>query len=332
MRIGFIGSVNSSYLTLQKLIEHKFEIIGVWGYEPVSVENVSSYSDLGVLARTNELDYYAFDKINNAQTKQQIKDAALDILFIVGLSQLVDEDIINAPKYGCVGFHPTKLPEGRGRAPLAWLVHDIKEGAATFFEIDKNVDGGKIYVQKPFIVFPNDDVYSVKDKLLTTMKNALDEWLPKLKQGNFQGMVQDEAMATYYARRAPLDGYINWERDAYEIDRLIKTSTHPYVGAFSFYGDYKVIIWKSNYYDAGFPKGVIGRVVAFSQNEFPVVQTLNGFVELCSYEIRNFEGVTTEDRLNIGSRLGYYEQYEIYKLRNELKQLKEIIKNILDGK
>ena len=332
MRIGFIGSVNSSYLTLQKLIEHKFEIVGVWGYEPVSVENVSGYSDLGVLARANKLDYNAFDKINNDRTKQQIKDAALDVLFIVGLSQLVDEDIINSPKHGCVGFHPTKLPEGRGRAPLAWLVHDVKEGAATFFRIEKNVDGGRIYVQKSFTVFPNDDVCSVKDKLLSAMKNALDGWLPELKKGTLQSIVQDEAMATYYARRAPLDGYINWERKAYDIDRLIKTSTHPYAGAFSFYGEHKVIIWESNYYDAGFPKGVIGRIVAYSQNEFPVVQALNGFVELRSYEIRNFKDIITGDRLSIGSRLGYYEQYEIYKLRNELKQLKEIIKNVLDGK
>ena len=41
MRVGVIGSVGSSLLTLQKLVEYSFNIVGVWGYEPHSTLNVS---------------------------------------------------------------------------------------------------------------------------------------------------------------------------------------------------------------------------------------------------------------------------------------------------
>lgn len=73
-------------------------------------------------------------KINSNDIKEQIRKSSVDILFVVGLSQLIDEDIIRMPRFGCVGFHPTKLPKGRGRAPMAWLILDRGEGAATFLK------------------------------------------------------------------------------------------------------------------------------------------------------------------------------------------------------
>ena len=40
MRVGLIGSVGSSLLTLQKLVEYSFNVVGVWGYEPHSTLTV----------------------------------------------------------------------------------------------------------------------------------------------------------------------------------------------------------------------------------------------------------------------------------------------------
>ena len=46
MRVGLIGSVGSSLLTLQKLVEYSFNVVGVWGYEPHSTLNAVSYTHL----------------------------------------------------------------------------------------------------------------------------------------------------------------------------------------------------------------------------------------------------------------------------------------------
>lgn len=331
MKVGLVGSVGSSLITLQKLMEHQFDVVGVWGYEPESILNVSGYCSLRQMAEEHNLPFYPFIQINSEETKRQILSANMDILFVVGLSQLVSIEIIEAPKYGCVGFHPTRLPKGRGRAPLAWLVMNEKEGAATFFKIDETADAGMIYVQEPFVITPADDAFCVANKVKMSMSIALDRWLPVLSQGIIEGTPQDEAIATYYARRAPLDGCINWFDEAYHIDRLIKASSHPHPGAFSFYGDNKVFIWKACYYSFGFARGVIGRVVEI-KNENPVVQAKNGFVELLDYQIVNIDNNKVEKSLIVGSRLGYYDQYEIFKLRNEIKWVKEQINKLMDGK
>ena len=93
MRVGLIGSVGSSLLTLQKLVEYSFNVVGVWGYEPHSTLNVSGYCSMRRFAEDNHLSYYPFIKINSNDIKEQIRNASVDILFVVGVSQLVDEDI-----------------------------------------------------------------------------------------------------------------------------------------------------------------------------------------------------------------------------------------------
>lgn len=322
MRVGVIGSVGSSLLTLQKLVEYSFNIVGVWGYEPHSTLNVSGYCSMRKLAEDNKISYYPFVKINSNDIKEQIRKSSVDILFVVGLSQLIDEDIIRMPRFGCVGFHPTKLPKGRGRAPMAWLILDRGEGAATFFKIDTKADEGDIFVQEPFCIDDKDDASSIGIKLKEAMVRALDRWLPSLSSSGLKGIPQDEKSATYYARRAPLDGCIDWSNTAKDIDRLIKASTSPHPGAFSFYGNNKVLVWKSNYYASGYAKGVIGRVVNFN-NDNPVVQTADGYVELVKYNMVDYLDRPVNEHLVVGSRLGYYDQYEIFRLRNEIEMIKQ---------
>lgn len=326
MRVGLVGGVNSSLLTLQKLIEYGFCIVGVWGYEPVSSLNISSYCCMRELSEKNHLSYYPFVKVNTSETKVQIKEAHLDILFVVGLSQLIDTEIIKMPRFGCVGFHPTLLPQGRGRAPLAWLVMNEKEGAATFFKINETVDAGDIYVQEPFAVTTEDDACSVANKVRQCMMTALDRWLPFLLEGIIMKVPQDGMKATYYAKRAPLDGCINWYETGEYIDRIVKASTNPHPGAFSFYGNFKIVIWKSSYCPNGFAKGVIGRVVAMVDSK-PVIQTGCGFVELKEYQIMDYTDRIVDKNLVIGSRLGYYDQYEIFKLKNEIELVKKRLSN-----
>ena len=99
MRVGVIGSVGSSLLTLQKLVEYSFNIVGVWGYEPHSTLNVSGYCSMRKLAEDNKISYYPFVKINSNDIKEQIRKSSVDILFVVGLSQLIDEELLE-----CLGL------------------------------------------------------------------------------------------------------------------------------------------------------------------------------------------------------------------------------------
>ena len=45
--------------------------------------------------------------------------------------------------------------------------------------------------------------------------------------------------------RLPEDSQINWNQSAENVCRLVRASSHPYKGAFSFLNGEKIIIWKA---------------------------------------------------------------------------------------
>ena len=146
------------------------------------------------------------------------------MLFVVALSQLVSDEIIALPKIGAVGFHPTDLPKGRGRAPLAWMVTNCEAGAVNFVAINGIADSGPIFVNEHFGVTAGDDAASVEAKVCHTMIKALDRWLPELKKGIWNPIEQDHRQATEYSVRKPDDGLLDFAADAYTIHRLIKAA------------------------------------------------------------------------------------------------------------
>jgi methionyl-tRNA formyltransferase len=309
MTVGIIGAVKSTEIILLTLMKHDFNIVGVLGFNPVNKENVSGLVDLGKISGEYNIPYFDYQKINEAKYIEWMSKKQPDLLFAVGFSQLLSKEWLTMPRIGCVGFHPTCLPEGRGRAPLAWLILEEKQGAASFFLMGENVDDGPIFVQEPFSVDSNDDASSVENKIYHAIEIALERWLPKLKKGEWDPIPQDKSLATWYGKRMPSDGVIDWNMSAYSIDKLIKASTRPHPGAFTFFKDQKIKILKSKI-ETNLPiKGVTGRVLLCKDNNY-LIQCGDGLLWLTE-----LQGI---DSLNVGDKLGYNVEYEIYKLKNKL--------------
>lgn len=319
IRIGLIGGVGSSAITLRKLYEHDLDIIEVFGYRPKNTEFVSGYYDLETICIEKSINFTPFVKINDHAEK--IKSLNLDFLLVIGVSQLVSEAIIEAPKLGAIGFHPTKLPKGRGRAPVAWLVSEIGEGAATFFMLEEEADAGAILSQEYFEVIPEDDAKSVESKLYKAMDAALDSLLPQLVKGELKPFIQDNSLATEFGIRKPDDGLIDWSDSAYEIDRLIKAASDPHPGAFTYSEMEKIQVKASRLEKVLKIKGIQGRILKINKNEI-LVQT---GVSLIWITISS-EGL---NKLRVGTLLGYKVDSEIYELKKQIAELKDLIRKMI---
>lgn len=260
-KIAIAGSVNSSAQTLQKLYEYSANIVGVLGLHPDNAENVSGFCDIVKLGKDLGLPTQYFNKINDSEVYEWLKAKDIDLFFVVGLSQLVREPLFSLAKYGNVGFHPTKLPKGRGRGALAWIILGYAPGAATFFLMDQDMDSGPILTQKDFEVGENDYVSDLTSKIRDKIAEGLDDIIPSLKEGTLNVVEQDHPSATYLGKRKPKDGWINWKEDANSINRLVRASSPPLPGAFTYVGDDKLIIYKAIIEKDGKYIGVPGRIM-----------------------------------------------------------------------
>lgn len=306
MRIAVIGGVSSTEVLVEKLAEHGFEHVSVWGYHPGNTANVSGWVDLAEVSRNHGYSYLPFEKVVDCEAA--VKEYCPDALFVVGLSQIVPATILQIARLGAFGFHPTALPRGRGRAPIAWLILNEVRGAATFFALREGVDDGPIVAQEFFDVEEGDDAKSIEGKILAAEMAALDVVLGSLSNGVIEAREQDHSVATWYGRRSPEDGWIDWTCSAREIHRLVRASTDPHPGAYTYCDDVTLRVWKAEA-SADPIVGVVGRIVSVEDGGGFVVQSGEGLLRILAWSS------SRDWRPRVGLRLGYYVEPEIQRLR-----------------
>lgn len=296
-RIAIAGSVNSSARVLRKLIDYEMNVQWVLGLDRAFSKKVSGFNDLKPIADSASLNFNYFQKLNDDWILQGIKNREIDLLFVVGLSQLVEKKLLNAPRVCCIGYHPTELPKGRGRAAIAWIIMGKVNAAASFFILDEGTDSGPIIIQKPTKLNCSEYPQEVIDKIMVSIDEGMKELLPLIKGGKLPYKVQDESQASYLGKRAPSDGYIEWDLPAEDIHLLIRAVSHPLPGAITFLGNTEIKIWRSKVWSSEYIVGVPGRIVKLLENSFVVC---TGKKHL---EITDWDGVEISDLIE-GQKLG----------------------------
>lgn len=323
MRLAVLGGVASTEILIRALIGHGFTEIKIWGYEPASTANVSGWRNLRNLSSLLKLPFEGFRKV--AECEESLKTFAPDIIFVVGLSQIVPASMMSIANWTNVGFHPTALPRGRGRAALAWLILQGNDGAATFFELKEGVDDGPIFIQEPYTVSDEDDTADVESKLLIAEERALDRWLPRLMSGDLSSVAQDHTQATWLGRRTPEDGWMNWHATREHLIKLIRASAPPHPGAFTFFQNHKILVLEALLCDRA-ETGVTGRILRVHADDSFDVQAGDGILRITKWHSDNNWIPRT------GSLLGYYAETEIFQLRQRLADLEKIVRDHCEQK
>ncbi len=319
MRCAVLGGVVSTSVLIDGLARHGFKDVRVWGYEPRDSAIVSGWTDLRVSSGEAGFQYEGFRKV--AECAEGLRWFEPDVLFVVGLSQLVPSSILSIAKRANVGFHPTQLPKGRGRAPVAWLILEQMAGAATFFSLREGVDDGPIFVQIPFQLDSDDDAESVYRKVLDAEAEALDRWLPRLKSGDLYAVEQEHAEASWFGRRAPEDGFVDWARPRSEILRLIRASAPPHPGAYCFSGDARIVLLAARLQERR-EQGVTGRVLATHADGSFDVQAADGLMRVTKW------ATESQWEPRVGIRLAYYTEAEVFQLKSRVSILEEKISEL----
>lgn len=246
MRIALIGAVESTAVALK--------IMCAEGYLPHAVITLplskasrhSDFVDLRELISQYNLQLIETTNINNTDTIEKLGSLDLDYMFVCGWSQILRKDFFNLSKKGIIGYHPSHLPQNRGRAVLPWtILQDINETASTVFWIDEGVDSGDILLQEPVNVTQEETASSLYQKHMLALASLVEKMLPLLTQDNPPRIKQNHSEATYCAKRTPNDGLIDWAQSAIAIHRLIRATGKPYPGAFTFHKGKRLVIWEA---------------------------------------------------------------------------------------
>ena len=222
------------------------------------------YAESYSLTSKNEIDFFRTHKF--------------DLLIQGGWQRLFPEDLLNSLSIGAIGIHGSSdfLPKGRGRSPINWsLIEGQKRFIFHYFLIKPGIDDGDIFYFEAVDINDFDTCRTIYYKNSIVSKKVLLEWIPRLASGEYVAFKQ-QGDPTYYLKRTPEDGLIDWSKNVFEIYNFVRALTHPYPGAFSYIDGERVEIWRAQPFDT--------RITYFGKREGEIVEVFKtgDFVVNCN--------------------------------------------------
>lgn len=223
------------------------------------------------------------------------EEQRFDLLVVGGWQRLIPDAVLRTLRVGGIGCHGSSefLPQGRGRSPINW---SLIEGKHRFivhsFLMKPGADEGDVIAYSIVDLNAWDDCSTVYHKVTIAFKRMLAEQIPRLAAGT-AALVPQSGSPTYYPKRTPADGEIDWSRTVFQLHDFIRALARPYPGAFTWVGDRRVQVWRAQPFDTRlvYPGAVAGEVVERFRSGAFVVNCNSGLllVTECDYPARRGE-------------------------------------------
>ncbi len=266
MRNVLVGAVETTRVVFETLVSLGRAPLALVTLPTSKAFRHSDWVDLRPLAAPADVPVIEAENVNDAGVLNILADLRPDHVLVVGWSQICRQEFLSIPRVGAIGYHPSPLPQNRGRGVIPWTILQRRsDTAGTFFWLDEGVDSGDILAQHRFAVEPNETARSLYDKHLAVLAQLVSSVLPLLLEGNPPRLPQDHVRATYCAKRVPADGLMDWQADAETVWTLVRAVGRPYPGAFTFRREKAISVWDAEYVGPAPYYGLPGQVQAVTK-------------------------------------------------------------------
>ncbi len=285
MKVVFIGCVEFSFITLKYLLGLKeAKVVGVVTRNKSSFN--ADFRSLGPLCAKFKVPCFFAKGNNQADMANWIKKSDPDIIYCFGWPYLLKNEVLNIPRLGVVGYHPTALPKNRGRHPIIWaLALGLSETASTFFFMDEGADSGEILSQKFVQIKSSDDASTLYQNLALIAVNQINEFTKNLALKEVIRMPQDHSKSNYWRKRNKKDGEIDWRMSAKNIHNLVRALTHPYIGAHCLFMDEEIKIWRTEIIEDNFHNIEPGKILNTKCQNI-IVKCGDGVLKIVEHEFK----------------------------------------------
>jgi len=194
MKIVFFGTPDFAVATLQKLIENKFDVVGVVTApdKPAGRGQQINYSAVKVFALEKGVHIMQPISMKDDSFCEALKNLNADIQIVVAF-RMMPEKVWNMPPLGTMNLHGSLLPQYRGAAPINWaIINGEKITGVTTFLLKHEIDTGNILMRKEVDIMPEDDFGTMYEKLKSIGADLVVASLNKIITGNYTEISQEE--------------------------------------------------------------------------------------------------------------------------------------------
>lgn len=297
MKIVFMGTPDFAAGALEALIDAGHEITAVVT-QPDKAKGRSKelqFPPVKETALAHNIPVLQPIRIKKPEEIECLKQYEADIYVVAAFGQILSQEILDMPKYGCLNIHASLLPKYRGASPIQSVILDgEKETGITIMQMDAGIDTGDMLLKKSIEIEPDDTYETLHDKLKALGGEAIVEALELLETGALVPEKQNHEQSSHVKMITKEMGNIDFAKPAKEIDCLVR-GLNPWPSAFTFYKGKQMKIWKVSVEDA-ISTEAPGTVTEVTKNEIKVACG-TGAIAILELQLEGKKRMTAHDFL-----------------------------------
>lgn len=300
MKIVFMGTPDFAVGALEAIIEAGHQVVAVVTQpdKPKGRGKEMQMTPVKCCALKYDIPVFQPVKVKTPEAVETLRTYEADIFVVAAFGQILSEEILQMPKYGCVCIHASLLPKYRGAGPIQQAILDgEKESGITIMQMDKGIDTGDMLFQSVVPIAEKETGDSLHDKLAAEGARLIVEALPKIEAGEVTPVKQDDDKSCYAGMLQKSMGEIDWEKDAACIERMVR-GLNSWPSAYTFYRGKTLKIWESDIDKEknGLTAAVPGTITAVEKDAI-YVQTKDASLKVTVVQLEGKKRMAVKDFL-----------------------------------
>lgn len=246
MRVVFMGTPDFAVGALEAIIKagHEMAAVVTQPDKPKGRGKEVQMTPVKVCAQKHGIPVFQPVKIKEPEAVETLRGFGADIFVVAAFGQILSEEILEMPKYGCVNIHASLLPKYRGAGPIQWaIINGEKITGVTIMQMDKGLDTGDMLFKTKVEIAPDETADTLHDKLAAAGAGLIVEALAKIEAGDVTPEKQNDEESCYAKMLHKSMGKIDWNMEADKLDCLIR-GLISWPGASTVYRGKTLKIWQ----------------------------------------------------------------------------------------
>lgn len=319
MKVVFMGTPDFSVGALEAIVQagHEVTCVVTQPDKPKGRGKEMQFTPVKECAVKYGIPVFQPVRIKQSAEIEVLKQYEADIYVVAAFGQILSQEILDIPKFGCVNIHASLLPKYRGAAPIQRAIIDGEtQTGVTIMQMNAGLDTGDMLTRTVVPITMQDTGESLHDKLAAAGARLIVETLPLIEKGEIQPEKQDDSKSTYARMLNKAMGKIDWSRPAEEIERLIR-GLNSWPSAYTSFHGKNLKIWEAGLEAENGVTGCTGQknavcepgcVIAVDKASF-TVKTGKGALRILSVQIEGKKRMAVKDfllgyQLEPGEKLG----------------------------
>lgn len=242
MRIAFMGTPDFSTPALQKLIDSDHDVVAVYTQPPRPSGRGQSVTESPVhlLAESHGIEVRYPQSFKKQADMDMFKALNLDLAIVAAYGLILPQDVLDAPKFGCLNIHASLLPRWRGASPIqrAIMANDAQTGIC-LMQMEAGLDTGPVMMRHTLPITSDTTAQALHDDLAVAGGDMLEPALMMIEAGIAEFEIQPEEGVTYAHKLKKPEGLIEFSEAADLLERKIR-ALNPWPGTWCEIGPEKV--------------------------------------------------------------------------------------------